>query len=131
MARAFARPGSAEVIVPERRKEERHQLMFHTRVVDADSGATLGQLIDLSPKGLMLASETALEEGQRHRLLIPLPVPFDGHSELRLWATVAWTASALHPSYHRNGFKSLELPTEQQHAFERLVDEYRLRAAVE
>lgn len=115
----------------ERRQEERHQLMFHTRVVDADSGATLGQLVDLSPKGLMVAAESALEQGRRHHLLIPLPVPFDGHSELRLSATVAWTAPALHPSYHRNGFKDLELPDEQQRAFERLVDEYRLRAAVE
>jgi hypothetical protein len=117
--------------VNERRKEERHQLMFHTRVVDADSGATLGQLVDLSSKGLMVASETAFEEGRRYRLLIPLPVPFDGYSELRLWARVAWTAPAMHPSYHRNGFKDLELPDEQWRAFERLVDEYRLRAAVE
>ncbi len=115
----------------QRRHEERYQLMFHTRVVDADSGTTLGQLVDLSANGLMLAAKTAFEEGQRYRLLIPLPVPFDGHKELRLWGTVAWTASAPHhPSYYRTGFRDLELPDEQQRAFERLVDEYRLRAAV-
>lgn len=105
--------------------------MFHATVVDAEEGVTLGQLIDISNSGLMLASETPLEVGRRLRLYVPLPIAFDGYNEIRVRATVAWTAPALHPEFHRNGFRDLELPAEQQRAFQRLVDEYRLRAAAE
>ncbi|MEX0607273.1 MAG: PilZ domain-containing protein [Halofilum sp. (in: g-proteobacteria)] len=115
----------------ERRQSERHQLMFHARVIDAESDTTLGQLVDLSATGLMLASAVPLEVGRTYRLRIPLPVSFDGHPELRVRATVAWSAESLHPGLHRGGFRDLELPEEQRRAFERLVDEYRLRAAVE
>lgn len=113
----------------ERRRADRYQLMFHTAVVDADDGTTLGHLVDISVDGLMIASDQPLAPGRRYRLTIPMPISFDGHRELRVRATSAWTAPALHPALHRNGFRDLELPPEQQQAFQRLVDEYRLRAA--
>lgn len=115
----------------ERRQSERYQLMFQASVVDDETDTTLGHLVDISITGLMLASETPLEIGRRYRLRIPLPVAFDGHSQLRARATAAWTAESLHPSFHRCGMRDLQLPPEQQRAFERLVDEYRLRAAAE
>ena len=115
----------------DRRQSERHQLMFHATVMDAETDVALGQLVDISETGLMLASEAPLENGRRYRLYIPLPIAFDGYTEIRLRATVTWTAPALHPAFHRNGFKELELPAEQERAFQRLIDDYRLRAAAE
>lgn len=115
----------------ERRQSERHQLMFHAEVIDAETDTRVGQLLDISATGLMLAAEVPIEVDRRYRLRIPLPIPFDGYSELRLRVTAAWAAESLHPAFLRTGFRDLELAPEQQRAFERLIDEYRLRAAAE
>lgn len=112
-----------------RRHEDRHHLLFQTAVLDADTETVLGQLVNLSGDGLMLASDRALEAGRRYHLRVPLPVAFDGHEALRLSATIAWSAPATGPAFHRNGLRDLELPAEQNEAFRHLLDDYRLRAA--
>jgi len=103
--------------------------MFHVQVLDADNGDLLGQLVDVSRVGLMLAPEEALEVGSRYRLRIPLSVLYHGHRQLQIGATVAWTATAMHPAFHRNGLGSLELPEDQREALARGIDDHHMRAA--
>ena len=109
----------------ERRRHDRHQLLFHAPVVDSDRGP-IGQLIDVSPTGLMIATEQPLEAGQQFRLRIPLPVVCAGVRELSTPAIAQWSEPTGHPAYHRNGLANVQFDEDQLRALTMLVDDYRL-----
>ncbi len=110
----------------ERRRANRHQLLFNARVYDADRGQLIGHLSNLSADGLMVITEEPLTVGRAYRVRVPLPVAFDGLGELTTETTVAWTEPATHPTYHRNGLRALSLDAEQRSVLTRLVEEYDL-----
>ena len=112
----------------ERRRQDRHQLLFHAPVMDRDGGA-IGHLIDVSPTGLMIATEQPLEAGQQLCLRIPLPIVCAGVRELTTPATAQWSEPTGHPAYHRNGLGDVEFDDEQLRALTMLFDDYRLRMA--
>ncbi len=111
----------------DRRRANRHQLLFNARVYDADRGHVIGHLSNLSEDGLMVVTEQPLPVGRTYRVRIPLPVEFDGLGELATETTVAWTEPATHPAYHRNGLRARSLDPEQRRVLARLVDDYDLR----
>jgi len=103
--------------------------MFHVQVMDADTDDPIGYLVDISPGGLMVASEGPLEVDRRYHLRVPLPIAYLGYREIELEAIASWTAPSLHPAFHRTGFRDLELKPAQREVLDRLVDDYHLRAA--
>ncbi len=111
----------------DRRRANRHQLLFNARVYDVDRGHVIGHLSNLSEDGLMVVTEQPLPVGHAYRVRIPLPVAFDGLGELTTEVTVAWTEPATHPAYHRNGLRALSLDAEQRRVLTRLVEDYDLR----
>jgi hypothetical protein len=113
--------------VNERRRANRHQLLFNARVHDADNDSVIGHLSNLSEDGLMVVTEKPLPMGRTYRVRIPLPVAFNGLAELTTETTVAWTEPATHPAYHRNGLRALSLDADQRHVLTRLVEDYDLR----
>lgn len=113
--------------VNDRRRANRHQLLFNARVYDADSGRLIGHLSNLSTDGVMVITERPLPMGRTHRMRIPLPVAFEGRNELEIEAAVAWTQPAMHPTYHRNGLRALSLGQDQRRVLTRLVEDYDLR----
>jgi hypothetical protein len=44
--------------MPEKRKLKRRQLIYYLRVLDRDSGALVGRLVDITTEGVMLLSES-------------------------------------------------------------------------
>jgi hypothetical protein len=117
--------------VNDRRRANRHQLLFNARVYDADEGGVIGHLSNLSEDGLMVITERPLPVGRAHRVRIPLPVEFEGMGELRTETTVAWTEPATHPAYHRNGLHAHALDDRQRRVLTRLVEDYDLRIDAE
>ena len=111
----------------DRRRANRHQLLFNARVYDADQGDVIGHLSNLSEDGLMVVTEQPLPLGHTHRVRIPLPVEFEGLGELRTETTVAWPEPATHPAYHRNGLHAHSLDAGQRRVLTRLVEDYDLR----
>ena len=111
----------------ERRRKNRHQLLFNAGVYDADSGRLIGHLSNLSTDGLMVITERPLPMGRTYRVRIPLPVAFEGRGEIEVEVEVAWTQPATHPTYQRNGLRALALEPEQRRVLTRLVEDYDLR----
>lgn len=112
----------------DRRRARRHQLLFHTTVVDAESDRTLGVLRDLSAEGMMIAAEDPLEEGQSYRLRIDLPVPVRGHQVIYTDSRVVWAHSRWLGFCHA-GLSALGTDEEQQRTLSALIEEYELRLA--
>jgi hypothetical protein len=111
----------------ERRAIRRRHLMFHLRVFDAASGEPLGNLVDITPNGLMITGERACAPGERRRLRMHLPVPVFDRADLEFSATVVWSSDELSPGLFDTGFRDLEMDHADRGRLERLIDEYDLR----
>lgn len=110
----------------ERRGAERYQLAFNLEPVDVRTGRPMGWLIDISPVGMMLASESPRRVEGRYRLRLDLPVEIDGYRSIDVEATAAWTKPAMDPSFHRTGFRELQLVSGPPRALERLIEDHHL-----
>lgn len=112
----------------ERRAADRYVLAFNLEPVDVRNGEPLGHLIDISPEGLMLASESPRRVEGRYRMRLPLPAEFDGYSAIEVEATAAWCKPAMNPRFHRTGFRELQLVSGPPRALERLIEDYHLQS---
>lgn len=48
----------------------RHYLIYYLRVFDRDTGAVVGHLVDITPKGIMVIRDAPLEVGTKMKLRI-------------------------------------------------------------
>lgn len=111
----------------ERREAERYQLAFNLEPIDAATGDPLGWLVDISPEGMMIASDAAKKVEGRYRMRFQLPAPFDGYEAIEIEATAAWSKPAMNPRFHRTGFRELQLVSGPPGALERLIEDYHLQ----
>lgn len=111
----------------DRREADRYQLAFNLEPTDASTGEPLGWLIDISPEGMMIASDAAKEFDGRYRMRFSLPVPFEGYDAIDVEATAAWSKPAMNPRFHRTGFRELQLVSGPPGALERLIEDYHLQ----
>lgn len=111
----------------ERRESQRRHLMFLLRVFDAETGAQLGCLTDISSAGLMLTGERPLTVERTYRLQMRMPPGVEGGREFEFPATVAWVADDVHPDFCDIGFRDLNLTPEQHAAMANLIEEFELR----
>ena len=111
----------------ERRAIRRRHLMFHLRVFDASTGEPLGNLVDITPEGLMVTGEEGCTPGERCHLRMHLPVEVFDQATLEFSATVVWCSDDMSPGLYDTGFKDLEMPAHQRERLEALIDEYDLR----
>lgn len=111
----------------ERRHLRRRHLMFHLRVFDAETGAHLGNLANISPNGMMIAGERRLTPGRRYRLQMALPPGVYGTEDFEFGGTVAWVADNLHPAFYDIGFRDLEMSPDERSALEALIDDFEFR----
>ncbi|WP_067561037.1 PilZ domain-containing protein [Halofilum ochraceum] len=111
----------------ERREVPRRHLMFLLRVFDAETGAQLGCITDISSAGLMVTGERPLSVDRTYRLQMRMPPGVDGGREFEFPATVAWVADDVHPDFCDIGFRDLELTAEQRTALTDLIEAFELR----
>jgi len=111
----------------DRRAVRRRHLMFHLRVFEAGSGEPLGNLVDITPQGLMLTGDHACTVGERMQLRMHLPIEVCHQAELQFAATVAWSTDELSPGLYDTGFRDLEIEKDDRARLETLIDEYDLR----
>ncbi len=106
---------------------QRRHLMFLLRVFDAETGAQLGCLSDISSVGLMITGERPLSVDRVYRLQMRMPPGVEGGRAFEFPATVAWVADDLHPDFCDIGFRDLELTEEQRAALANLIEAFELR----
>ena len=103
----------------ERRQEGRIHLEDQLTVREAETGRALGDLIDISDHGMMLAAAEPLEVRRRYRLWIDLPG--DPAGGLELSAEAAWGLRSLDTAGHRIGFRGLAISAGQEQLLSRLI----------
>ncbi|QOC22252.1 PilZ domain-containing protein [Wenzhouxiangella sp. AB-CW3] len=108
----------------DRRAYDRRHSIIYLQVFDRDSGSALGNLVDISEKGVMLVSKAPMENDQQYALRMHLPEPVNGNYTVDFEAVVRWCRQDINPDLYDIGFELINPPKSFEDALESLVKGY-------
>jgi len=112
----------------ERRKISRKYLAIYSRVFDRASGRVVGYLSDLTDKGAMVISDSAMPENQDVSLRFDLPDPaLFSNAQLNIDAYIKWCRPDIDPTFYNIGFEFKTISPEQAKIIEEMVVAYEFR----
>lgn len=107
-----------------RRKVPRQYLVFYLRVFDWLTGKVLGHLVNISPEGVMLLSDSAIPVNEVYRLRMQLPSEVSEVGEIVFNAESRWCKPDGNPDFYVTGFQIQDLKEEQKNDILKLIDDF-------
>lgn len=104
------------------RKVARRHLIYYLRVFDADTGVLLGNLVDISTRGIMLVSDKTIECPRSYRLKMMLPDSVEGSRDVEFIAESRWCRSDLNEDFYDTGFQLIDPSNQFLSTVDKLVE---------
>jgi c-di-GMP-binding flagellar brake protein YcgR len=104
----------------DQRRNHRVTIPEHPQILDAHSGEVIGQLVNLSSDGLMIASANRIQNNTVLQMRIPL-VRDGHHLEIRIGAESLWCEDANDSGTHWSGFQIIDISPEDQRILDRVI----------
>ena len=107
----------------DRRLEQRRYLIYYLQVFNQETEKFLGNLVNITPEGMMLTSETPIEPGQSFKLR--MNVQFLAREEISLAFTAEsrWCKNDVNPDYYDTGFQLHSVDPDQRKLIDGLINE--------
>jgi len=111
------------------RKESRKKLMAFTPVYELLHKTLLGYVGDLTPQGVMVIGEKAVEAGKQLTLGIDFPesLPEMPARRISISARAAWCRNDDSPHYFNIGFEFVDVSLENARIIEAILERYQFR----
>ena len=103
------------------RKYTRRRASDYLLVTDDDSGLTLGRIINMSPKGIMVMSSDALSVGKPYQLTIKLPARTFATPQLQMAAECRWSNFEKRADIWENGLEIREISLDNRKLLQQVV----------
>jgi hypothetical protein len=101
--------------------------MCYLRVFERKTGRRLGFLVDITPGGAKLISESPLMTGD-YKLMMELPPNmFNDREYLNLDACAVWCDHDISPQFYNTGFQLLNLQADDNVVIDKLIEVYKFR----
>jgi hypothetical protein len=113
--------------MPERRKLKRRHLLYYLRVYNARTGRILGHLVDISPGGVMVMSQSRRRLGRTVLLRMVLPGQPRRVKVVEFEARTKWCRRDVNPDFWDTGFETTGLSRQQAAALDTLVEDFGFR----
>ena len=120
-----------KIIKGEKRKVPRRHLVFYLRVFDGMTSRILGHLVDISERGVMLVSDTPVQENEEYRLRMKLPKEIGGRSELLIEAESRWCRADSNPEFFITGFQIYRLNKEYKEFIQQLIEDFSIEETMQ
>ena len=111
----------------EKRKTKRRFLQYYMRVYDAESRQQIGNLVDITPQGIMIVSEHLLPKDQISRIRIELSDEVSRKPYIEFTAISRWCEQDVIPHMYNTGFEILELSPDDSAVINQIVAEFGFR----
>lgn len=111
----------------ERRKIERKYLIYYLRVFDRNSNKLMGNLVDITTKGLMMMSETPIETDAVFNMAMDLPEPIHGSKKITFDAKSIRCVQDSNPAFYNTGFEFVSINDEDVETIKALMEEFAIR----
>jgi len=111
------------------RKESRKKLMAFTPVYELLHKTLLGYVGDLTPQGVMVIGEKAVEAGKQLTLGIDFPesLPEMPARRISISARAAWCRNDDSPHYFNIGFEFIDVSLENAKIIDAILERYQFR----
>lgn len=106
----------------EKRNLKRRHLIYYLEVFDRESNQLIGNLIDITPNGIKLITESPLETGQLYRLKMILPKTIQEKTELVFDAQSIRCDKDINPNFYITGFKLTNVSKDHHSIVDQLID---------
>ncbi len=106
------------------RRQERTRLIYHLRVFDARRKRLLGQLVDITPEGLMLIGESQLPAGRKYSLRMDLPRNLMADTHLTFSAESKWCVKDQSENFYSMGFRIVKITPEALGVVQKLAQDF-------
>lgn len=111
----------------DRRKIKRRFLLYYMRVYDATSRHQIGNLVDITPEGTMVVSDSPFPIESTTRLRLELTEEVANKSFLEFSARSIWCKPDLSPELYNIGFEILDLAPGDAKIIQRIIKVFGFR----
>ena len=106
-----------------KRTVARRHLIYYLRVFNQQNGELIGNLVDISTKGIMVVSDKSIPINARYHLRMVLPDTVEGSKEVDFDAESRWCRNEANPDFYDTGFELLDPSMDFLDAVDRLVED--------
>jgi hypothetical protein len=111
--------------MPERRHTVRKKFGFYMRVLDDETEATIGHLVDVSIDGMQLETAAPLQRGQEFHMHMELTPDVSDSLFMFLTAISLWcTPDKIMPNLYHVGYKITSMSEHDKEIYKRLLEKY-------
>ena len=107
-----------------KRVSQRKNLLYYLKVVDNDSGKSMGHAANISKHGILLITKELLEPEVVFHMKLSLPAEIQGSRHLVFTAISRWCQKDVKPRYYNVGFQFVGLTMEDSLVIDELIDQY-------
>lgn len=100
---------------------KRRHLIFYLEVYDTETGTLLGNLVDITTRGIKLVSKTPIEPGKTFTLRMTLPEDYFEDKVLTFEAKSLWSGNDVNRDFFDTGFSVPSLDTKAKETITELV----------
>ncbi len=112
----------------DRRKFERKNLGFFTRLFDRETGELLGHLANLTSEGAMILCETPLSVEKTYRLHMEIPATVFARGHLDFEACCIWCQPEdIAPHLYNAGFRFTRIAPADLEVVGKIIEQYNIR----
>ncbi len=101
---------------------KRRHLVYYLEVHDAEDGALLGHLVDITTRGMMLVSKKPIENGKKFQMQMMLPEGYFKEKMVHFDAVSCWSNNDVNPDFWDTGFKVQPLDMRARQIIMKLVN---------
>lgn len=109
--------------ITNQRKVARRHLIYYLRVFNKQDGKMIGNLVDISTRGIMLVSDAPIEINKRFSLKMVLPETIAGSREVEFEAESRWCQNDANQDFYDTGFELIDPTNKFLEAVDKLVDD--------
>ncbi len=111
----------------DKRKIKRRYLLYYMRIYNAATRQQIGNLVDITPMGIMIVGDHRIPEGQTIRLRMELTSEVAEKPFLEFSAQSKWCKPDVTPNMYNTGFEILGLAPEDIDIIHRIIEEFGFR----
>ncbi|MEZ4529371.1 MAG: PilZ domain-containing protein [Desulfobacterales bacterium] len=109
------------------RKSKRRHIIYYLRVLDANTGQLIGQLVDITTEGMKLISENPTDPETFLQLRMLLPEEINQKTQICFEVESLWCKRDINPNFFSIGFKFVAILPEDVNIIKNLIYDFSFR----
>jgi hypothetical protein len=108
----------------EKRKHKRMNLIYYLEIYDNSNDKYLGNLVDITPEGLMMISKEQMPAGSDFHLKMILPETAYDENAISFKVNLRWTKKDVNPAFFASGYQIIDIGPVESETIKSLIDNF-------